>query len=91
MAEYLFDHHPAAIASDNPSLERWPPPSLLEPEGFLHHFLLGRFGIPIGELFVLDALAEDCARDRRHACFFTSAPLNIPGGTGSPPNALAIK
>jgi kynurenine formamidase len=91
MAEYIFDRHPAAIAADNPSLESWPPPNLTAPDGFLHHFLIGRFGMAIGELFVLDALAEDCARDGRHACFFTSAPLNIPGGTGSPPNALAIK
>ena len=91
MAEYLFDQHPAALASDNPSLEAWPPPNFAAPDGFLHHYLLGRFGIAIGEMFVLDALADDCARDGRYACFFTSAPLNIPGGTGSPPNAIALK
>ena len=39
----------------------------------------------------LEELAEDCARDGRYAFFLTSAPLNIPGGVGSPPNALAIK
>jgi kynurenine formamidase len=91
MAEFLFDHHPAAIAADNPALEAWPPPSFVDPDGFLHHFLLGRFGIAIGELFVLDALAEDCAQDGVHAALFTSAPLNIVGGTGSPPNALVLK
>jgi kynurenine formamidase len=91
MAEYLFDHHPAAIAGDNPALECWPPPNALEPDGFLHHYLLGRFGIAIGEMFVLDALADDCAQDGVFEAFFTSAPLNIKGGTGSPPNALAIK
>lgn len=91
MAEYLFDHHPAAIAADNPALECWPPPSVLEPEGFLHHFLLGRFGIAIGEMFVLDRLAEDCAQDGAYAALLTSAPLNIAGGTGSPANALVIK
>jgi len=26
-----------------------------------------------------------------HEFFLTSAPLNVPGGIGSPPNALAIK
>jgi kynurenine formamidase len=91
VAEYIFDHHPAAIASDTPSLESWPPPSFSTPEGFLHHFLLGRFGMAIGEMFVLDALAEDCAADGVHEGFFTSAPLNLPGGSGSPPNALFIK
>ena len=74
-----------------PSLESWPPPNFLDPEGFLHHFLLGRFGIAIGELFVLDALADDCANDGVYEGFFTSAPLNVPGGTGTPPNALFIK
>lgn len=91
MAEYIFDHHPAAVASDVPSLESWPPPDVRAPEGFLHHFLLGRFGMAIGEMFVLDALAADCAEDGVYAAFLTSAPLNIPGGIGSPPNALAIK
>lgn len=91
MAEYIFDRHPCAVAADSPSLESWPPPSFLQPDGFLHHFLLGRFGMAIGEMFVLDALAEDCAADRVYEGFLTSAPLNVPGGTGSPPNALFIK
>lgn len=91
MAEYIFDQHPAAVAADTPSFERWPPPSFRSPEGFLHHYLLGRFGIAIGEMFVLDALAADCAADGVHVGFFTSAPLNIPGGTGTPANALCIK
>lgn len=91
MAEYIFDQHPAAVACDTPSLESWPPPSFTAPEGFLHHFLLGRFGIAIGEMFVLDKLAADCANDGAYTGFFTSAPLNVPGGTGTPPNALFIK
>jgi hypothetical protein len=57
----------------------------------LHPHLLAFFGMPIGEMWDLEALAEDCAADRRYSFFLTSAPLNIPGGVGSPPNALAIK
>lgn len=90
MAEYIFDRHPAAVAADNPSLESWPPPDTRDPDGFLHHFLIGRFGMAVGEMFVLDALADACAREGRYECFFTSAPLNLPGGAGSPANALAI-
>jgi hypothetical protein len=45
----------------------------------------------IGELWWLDDLARDCAADGVHEFFFTSAPLNVIGGVGSPPNALAIK
>lgn len=91
MAEYLFDHHPAAVAMDNPAVEAWPPPNPMDPDGMLHFFLLGRFGIALGELWNLDALAEDCARDHVYEAFLTAAPLNIQGGTGSPCNALAIK
>jgi hypothetical protein len=59
--------------------------------GFLHHWIIGRFGMAIGEMFQLTGLAADCAADGVSECFFVSAPLNIQGGTGSPPNALAIK
>ena len=88
MAEYLWDLHIAAIAADNPSVEVWPPEP---PMGFLHFRLIPLFGMPIGELWWLDGLADDCAADGVYEFFFTSAPLNVPGGVGSPPNALAIK
>lgn len=91
MAEYIWDRHPAALCADNPALEAWPPPNFVDPEGFLHHWIIGRFGMAIGEMFQLTALAADCAEDHVYECLFTGAPLNIRGGTGSPPNALAIK
>ena len=91
MAEYLFNHHPSAICSDNPALEAWPPPDFTDPDGFLHHWIIGRFGMAIGEMFQLGPVAADCASDGAYECFFTGAPLNVQGGTGSPPNALAIK
>ena len=91
MAEYIWDRHPVALCGDNPALEAWPPPNFLDPEGFLHHWIIGRFGIAIGEMFQLSHLAADCAQDHVYECLFTAAPLNVQGGTGSPPNALAIK
>ena len=60
-------------------------------EVFAHSMLLPMLGIPLGEMFDLSALAADCAADGRYACLFVSAPLNIPRGVASPPNALAIK
>jgi len=90
MAEYLWNLHVAAVAADNPALEAWPPLSR-EADGFMHFTLIPLFGMPIGELWWLDDLAADCAGDGRYEFFFTSAPLNVPGGVGSPPNALAIK
>jgi len=91
MAEYIFNHHPAALVSDNPALEAWPPPNFIDPDGFLHHWIIGRFGMAIGEMFQLTHLSADCAADHVYECLFVGAPLNIQGGTGSPPNALAIK
>jgi kynurenine formamidase len=105
-AEFLWDLHIAAIGADNPSVEVWPPgtgqdadhvaelkahhPELLH-ELFAHSLLLPMLGIPLGELFDLSRLAEDCATDGQYACLFVSAPLNVPHGVATPPNALAIK
>jgi hypothetical protein len=57
----------------------------------MHETILGLWGMPIGEMFYLEALAADCAEDGVYEFFLTSAPLNKLGGVASPPNALAIK
>ena len=62
-----------------------------EPFGFLHRVLIGSLGMALGELWHLDDLAADCAADGACEFFLTSAPLNVRGGIGSPPNALALK
>ena len=56
----------------------------------LHQYFLALFGLNIGELWDLKALGETCKRLGRYEFLFTSIPLNVPGGIGSPPNALAI-
>ncbi len=88
MAAYLWDLHIAAIAADNPALEVFP---TTQETGFLHFKLIPHFGMPIGEMWWLEDLAADCFEDGVHEFLLTSAPLNIPGGVGSPPNAIAIK
>jgi len=88
VARWIWDHHLAAVASDSPALEALPKG---EGDDFLHFHMLSFFGMPIGEMWNLEGLAEDCAADGRYDFFLTSAPLNVPGGVGSPPNALAIK
>ena len=45
----------------------------------------------LGELWHLDDLAADCDQDGVCEFFLASAPLNVRGGIGSPPNALALK
>ncbi|KAI0261792.1 hypothetical protein BC834DRAFT_429828 [Gloeopeniophorella convolvens] len=84
MKRFLWDNHFAAIASDQPALERMPPE---EGQSHMHQTLLGLWGMPIGEFFDLEALSEVCASTGRYTFFFTSWPLNILGGVASPPNA----
>jgi kynurenine formamidase len=88
-AAWLWDHQLAAVAADNMALES--APLRMEAEHFLHFRIIPAFGMPIGEFFWLDDLATACAADQRWTFLFTSAPLNVPGGVGSPPNALAIR
>ncbi len=89
MVRYLWDSHFAAVATDNSTFEAWP--HEFEVGKYLHFELLPLLGMPIGELWHMEALAEDCAQDGVYEFLLTSAPLNKLGGVGSPPNALAIK
>lgn len=91
LAEFLWDHGVAAIAVDNPGVEPFGPVRFDSPADTVHTAVLALLGIPLGEFFDFDALAEDCASDGRYDFLFTSKPLGIPGGVGSPPNAMAIK
>ena len=56
-----------------------------------HWVVIPAMGLYMGEMFVLADLAADCAKDKVYEFFFMGAPLNIPGGTGSPVNPQAIK
>jgi hypothetical protein len=56
----------------------------------LHQYFLALFGMSIGELWDLKALSAKCKELGRYSFLLTSAPLNVPGGIGSPPNALAL-
>jgi len=85
MKRFLWNNHFAAIASDQPAIERWPP----APGTHLHQTLLGLWGMPIGEFFDLEALSKICAETGRYTFFFSSWPLNVLGGVASPPNAAA--
>jgi kynurenine formamidase len=87
MWEFLWDNRVAAVASDMVTVEVWP----LKNEGPSLHLAIPRLGITIGEMFNFEALAEDCAKTGDYVCMFTSSPLNIRGGVGSPPNAIAIR
>jgi kynurenine formamidase len=87
MVKWLWDHHFCAVASDAVSFEVFPPE---DPTFSLHHYLLAGWGIPIGEMFDLDALAKLCHEQNRYSFFVTSMPFNAVGGVSSAPNAMAI-
>jgi len=87
MAQWLWENQFAAVAGDMPGFEQAP---IWESEVQLHQWLLGGWGMPIGEMFNLGELARECKRLGRNTFFLTSVPLKIPGGVASPPNALAI-
>ncbi|KAG0159471.1 hypothetical protein PDIDSM_6993 [Penicillium digitatum] len=65
----------------------YPPQS---PDIFLHEYVLAGWGMPIGELFDLEALARTCQELQRWSFFVASVPLNMPGGVSPPPNVMAI-
>lgn len=98
MLRWLWDTGFAAVAGDAISFEVYPPKkSYPRGEGqpdvesrFMHEYLLAGWGMPIGEIFDLEALSEMCEREQRWDFFVASAPFNMPGGVSSPPNTIAI-
>jgi hypothetical protein len=56
-----------------------------------HMLALRDMGMPLGEMFNLEALAADCASDGRYSLMLSAPPLEVTGGFGSPVNPLALK
>jgi kynurenine formamidase len=86
-AAWLWDRRVAAVAADNVALEALP---MIREDGLLHRRLLALLGMPIGEYWDLDELAGLCSEAGRYDGLLVSHPLNIPGGVGSPCNAVMI-
>lgn len=105
-AKWIWNKHFAAVAGDAIAFEVIPPVAKegFIKEGkerrdgeqgdvgdlVLHQYFLSLFGLPIGELWDLEALSQQCAKSKRYTFLLTSIPLNVPGGIGSPPNAVAV-
>ncbi|HVV19348.1 MAG TPA: cyclase family protein [Pseudonocardiaceae bacterium] len=102
MAELLWDWQLAAVAADNPALEVWPtradgtpgaePGTWRLPHRWsLHSRIMGGLGMPIGEMWDLEALAADSDNGGGYEGMLASAPLHLVGGAASPANALVIR
>ncbi|MEU9352443.1 cyclase family protein [Streptomyces griseoloalbus] len=89
-ASWLHRTEIAAIATDTWGFE-------VRPNEFehafqpLHQVVIPHLGLLIGEMWDLDALAEDCAADGVYDFSLTAAPLPITGAVGSPVNPIAVK
>ncbi|KIX98790.1 uncharacterized protein Z520_05251 [Fonsecaea multimorphosa CBS 102226] len=75
MLDFLHDNYFAAVVGDAPAFEAWPMP----PTFSLHQYLLPRWGVPIGEMWDLDRLADVCKKKGQYAFFLSSVPANVPG------------
>lgn len=94
-ARWFWNKHFSAVAGDMIAFEHIPAIKQDGTEGeikdlVLHQYFLGMFGLHIGELWWLKELSETCKKLNRYSFLLTSVPLNVPGGIGSPPNALAL-
>lgn len=88
--EWLWNHHFAAVAGDMVGFETVPVNMGKPDKTFLHNWFLVHWGTPIGEMWNLESLAQACLENRKWSFFFTSAPLHVAGGVGTPPNAIAV-
>ncbi|EWG50845.1 hypothetical protein FVEG_09976 [Fusarium verticillioides 7600] len=87
---WLWDNKFAAVAGDQPAFEQCPLGAKSDGLYMLHQWCIGGWGMPLGEMFYLEELAQVCQRLNRYTFFVSSIPLKIPGGIASPPNAVAI-
>jgi len=90
MARWHWDMGFAAVAGDANAYEAWPPDTSSLLKHALHEVFLSGWGMPIGELWNLEKLAEECRRQNKWSFFLTSQPLDVPGGVASPSNAMAV-
>lgn len=64
-----------------------PTPGIHSP---IHILAITAMGLPLLDNLDLEQLGDACAQEDRYRFMFVVAPLNIPRGTGSPVNPLAV-
>ncbi|MCK9541037.1 MAG: cyclase family protein [Novosphingobium sp.] len=87
---WLRERDIAFVGSDTTLVEVFPAenPLLMCP---VHLLLIRDMGMPLGEMYNLEALARACTLDRRWDFFFSAQPLAISGGIGSPTNPIVLR
>jgi kynurenine formamidase len=89
-ADWLHRTEIAGIATDTWGFE-------VRPNEFdhafqpLHQVCIPHIGLFIGEMWDLDALADDCQADGSYEFLLAAAPLPVTGAVGAPVNPIAVK
>jgi kynurenine formamidase len=88
--DWLHRAEIAGVASDTWGVEVRPNefPDAFQP---WHQVVIPHLGLMVGEMFDLDALAEDCAADGVYGFLLVAAPLPVTGAVGAPAVPIAIK
>lgn len=89
-ASFFCPREVTAVATDTWGVEVRPyeTSEMIAP---LHVVMLMNAGIYLGEMWDMEALAADCARDGVYEFFLTAQPLTVTGAVGSPVTPIAIK
>jgi kynurenine formamidase len=91
LLQWISDVEVVAIAADNYAVEAHParPMDAPRPALPLHQHCLFKLGLPLGELWYLEALAEWLRAHGRHRFLLTAPSLRLPGAVGSPVTPVA--
>lgn len=89
--DWLHQHDIALIAADTRAVNVDPHDVAGPPRWAFHQAALVELGLTLGEFWDLDDLAAGCREDGVYDFFLVVAPLNLPGGVGSPVNPIAVK
>ena len=88
--EWIYAKEIAAICTDTWGCEVRPNETDAASQPW-HWIVIPMMGLTMGEIFYLEELAEDCAKDKVYEFFFCGPSLPITKAVGSPLNPLAIK
>lgn len=100
MLEWLWECQISLVASDNPTVESYPPSDRTNPRftygdghrhnGMLHPTLIALLGFILGEWWDLERLSPACHETGKFSCILMSKPMNLAGAASSPANAIAM-
>lgn len=85
---WLFEHEIAAVASDTWAVEVLPSETSIALP--VHASAIVHMGMMLGENFVLDGLARECAAANKYDFFFTATALPFQNAVSSPINPIAL-